>query len=177
MTNDERALMMLLDSTPILGRQQQDLLREDDYAVELARLLGGRGSEAETRELVHARDLLQEATRTGVVTDGMRQMLDHVRREPAYLDETGLRWELAGPRNKLAAAAAVILWSEVTVSRPGRLRPCSNTECRRFVLDRTKGNTTRWCSMATCGNRMKARRHNQKKRLDTPRSVRHEFPD
>src|SRR6478736_3317433 len=45
------------------------------------------------------------------------------------------------------------------VSSPGRLRPCANPECRLFLIDRSKPNTARWCSMAICGNRMKARRH------------------
>ncbi|WP_412973700.1 CGNR zinc finger domain-containing protein [Mycolicibacterium setense] len=33
-----------------------------------------------------------------------------------------------------------------------------------FLIDRSKRNTARWCSMATCGNRMKARRHHQRAR-------------
>ncbi|MEU1163642.1 CGNR zinc finger domain-containing protein [Streptomyces sp. NPDC005921] len=47
---------------------------------------------------------------------------------------------------------------------PGRLRPCANPECRLFLLDRSKGNSARWCSMAVCGNRMKARRHYRRTR-------------
>jgi predicted RNA-binding Zn ribbon-like protein len=42
---------------------------------------------------------------------------------------------------------------------PGRLRPCANPECRLFLLDESRSGTARWCSMATCGNRLKARRH------------------
>ena len=47
---------------------------------------------------------------------------------------------------------------------PGRLRPCANDECRLFLIDRSKANAARWCSMAVCGNRMKARRHYQRSR-------------
>ena len=45
---------------------------------------------------------------------------------------------------------------------PGRLRPCANDECRLFLIDHSKANAARWCSMAVCGNRMKARRHYQR---------------
>jgi predicted RNA-binding Zn ribbon-like protein len=31
-----------------------------------------------------------------------------------------------------------------------------------FLIDRSKPNTARWCSMAICGNRMKARRYYQR---------------
>jgi predicted RNA-binding Zn ribbon-like protein len=44
------------------------------------------------------------------------------------------------------------------------LRPCANIECQLFLIDRSKPNTARWCSMAVCGNRMKARRHYQRGR-------------
>jgi predicted RNA-binding Zn ribbon-like protein len=47
---------------------------------------------------------------------------------------------------------------------PGRLRACANDECRLFLIDRSKANAARWCSMAVCGNRMKARRHYQRAR-------------
>ncbi|GGJ34413.1 hypothetical protein GCM10010121_052110 [Streptomyces brasiliensis] len=47
---------------------------------------------------------------------------------------------------------------------PGRLRACANPECRRFLLDRSRTNKGRWCSMAVCGNRMKARRHYERTR-------------
>ena len=36
--------------------------------------------------------------------------------------------------------------------------------CALFLLDRSKPNTARWCSMAVCGNRMKARRHYERAR-------------
>jgi predicted RNA-binding Zn ribbon-like protein len=44
-------------------------------------------------------------------------------------------------------------------TRPGRLRPCENPECALFLLDRSKPNKARWCSMAVCGNQNKARRY------------------
>jgi hypothetical protein len=38
---------------------------------------------------------------------------------------------------------------------PGRLRPRANDECRLFMIDRSRANTPRRCSMRICGNRIK----------------------
>ena len=54
--------------------------------------------------------------------------------------------------------------STTTGRSPGRLRPCANDECRLFLDDHSKANAARWCSMAVCGNRMKARRHYERAR-------------
>jgi predicted RNA-binding Zn ribbon-like protein len=39
-----------------------------------------------------------------------------------------------------------------------RLKLCANGNCRWAFIDRTKGNTRRWCNDATCGNRDRVRR-------------------
>ena len=62
------------------------------------------------------------------------------------------------------AVRAVLAWDALAKRSPGRLRPCANDECRLFLIDRSKANAARWCSMAVCGNRMKARRHYQRSR-------------
>jgi predicted RNA-binding Zn ribbon-like protein len=59
---------------------------------------------------------------------------------------------------------AVLAWDALARRSPGRLRPCANDECRLFLIDHSKANAARWCSMAVCGNRMKARRHYQRAR-------------
>jgi predicted RNA-binding Zn ribbon-like protein len=48
-----------------------------------------------------------------------------------------------------------------------RVRQCeafSTTECNWLFIDETKNRSRRWCSMADCGNRAKARRHYHRKR-------------
>jgi predicted RNA-binding Zn ribbon-like protein len=62
------------------------------------------------------------------------------------------------------AVRAILTWDALARQSPGRLRPCANGECRLFLIDRSKANAARWCSMAVCGNRMKARRHYQRSR-------------
>lgn len=39
-----------------------------------------------------------------------------------------------------------------------RLKLCSSTTCRWAFYDRSKNHSSRWCTMASCGNREKARR-------------------
>jgi predicted RNA-binding Zn ribbon-like protein len=70
-------------------------------------------------------------------------------------------WDWSEAENKpefplwLLARAA----SELTVSeRIERLRACGDPQCRWLFLDTSKNHTRRWCDMAVCGNRMKARR-------------------
>ncbi|MGB3632898.1 MAG: CGNR zinc finger domain-containing protein [Rubrobacteraceae bacterium] len=42
---------------------------------------------------------------------------------------------------------------------PSLVKGCENPGCILFFYDTSKNHTRRWCSMATCGNRMKARMH------------------
>ncbi|WP_240669973.1 CGNR zinc finger domain-containing protein [Actinoplanes solisilvae] len=76
----------------------------------------------------------------------------------------GLDWVLDLPEGRSAAARAVLAWDALRTKRPGRLRACANPACRLFLVDHSKANSARWCSMAACGNRMKARRHYQRNR-------------
>jgi len=39
-----------------------------------------------------------------------------------------------------------------------RLKLCSSQSCRWAFYDRSKNHSSRWCTMASCGNREKARR-------------------
>ena len=43
-----------------------------------------------------------------------------------------------------------------------RLKLCDSDTCRWAFYDRSKNHSSRWCTMASCGNRAKARRFRQK---------------
>src|SRR5262249_31143101 len=75
-----------------------------------------------------------------------------------------------------------ILWTlsksaaEVLTSEADRVRVCEaiqSGECYWLFIDETRNSSRRWCSMKSCGNRAKARRHyhrQKKRRCDhTPR--------
>ncbi|MDB6045714.1 MAG: hypothetical protein JWM63_4265 [Gammaproteobacteria bacterium] len=44
----------------------------------------------------------------------------------------------------------------------GRVRTCGVATCRWLFLDTSKNHTRRWCNMKVCGNRMKARRFQER---------------
>jgi predicted RNA-binding Zn ribbon-like protein len=78
------------------------------------------------------------------------------------VDKSHLAWSWAGaeqqaetPLWKLAQAASDLLVS----SDAERVKACGDPACRWLFLDLSKNHTRRWCDMKTCGNRMKARRH------------------
>jgi predicted RNA-binding Zn ribbon-like protein len=76
--------------------------------------------------------------------------------------DSGVGWRLDVEDDRRLATRALLAWGRVQEQMPGRLRPCANDECRLFLLDRSRPNTARWCSMKVCGNRLKVRRHYQR---------------
>jgi predicted RNA-binding Zn ribbon-like protein len=72
----------------------------------------------------------------------------------------GLDEELAGFIWPVARAAADLLTSK----RLAQLRECAGDPCGWLFLDESKNGSRRWCDMAGCGNRAKARRYRERKR-------------
>jgi predicted RNA-binding Zn ribbon-like protein len=73
--------------------------------------------------------------------------------------DDAIRWEI-GSAAHLSAPLAAAAWSAgelLTSSTLRRVRACSGTGCGWLFLDPT--GRRRWCVMATCGNREKARRY------------------
>lgn len=54
----------------------------------------------------------------------------------------------------------------LTSSELGLVRECEAGDCTWLFLDRSRTGKRRWCSMASCGNRAKARRHYLRQRKD-----------
>lgn len=52
----------------------------------------------------------------------------------------------------------VTLYSAMQSEEWDRLKLCDSDACRWVFYDRSKNHSSRWCSMASCGNRAKARR-------------------
>ena len=66
------------------------------------------------------------------------------------------RWPSADALLAPPAAAAADLFAS---GERGLVRQCENPSCTLWFYDRTKSHQRRWCSMAVCGNRAKARAH------------------
>lgn len=160
---DEELLLTVVNSAPVIDGHPTDALTGDG-AAEWVRGLGGRGTRAECDRLRDVRDALHRLIR-GTSSDvaPLASALDRARLRPA-VTPTGVEWELeAAPEDQLAARV-VLAWSRVTTRLPRRLRACANDECNLFLVDHSRPGTARWCSMAVCGNRMKARTHAHKSR-------------
>jgi CGNR zinc finger len=117
------------------------------------------------------RDDLHAVIRGMVDPAVLGRYLRGVRRVPE-VGAAGIEWTLEGSASALHAARYVLAWSEVERDLPGRLRACANDECNKFLIDHSKPNSARWCSMAECGNRMKARRHHARSASNAGASAR-----
>ncbi|MEV4423377.1 CGNR zinc finger domain-containing protein [Patulibacter sp. NPDC049589] len=99
------------------------------------------------------------------------------RRLNAVLDRGRRREELgdAGPASvvevrdeadRLAWEAASALLQLLRTDRH-RLRACDGHDCVLWFHDTSRSGRRQWCSMATCGNRAKARRHHARSKDGT----------
>ncbi|MGJ5748663.1 CGNR zinc finger protein [Streptomyces puniciscabiei] len=159
----QEVLLERLNSTPLVNGVGQDQLADPEAARSWQQVHGGSGTVDELRSLVRARDALQDVARGNRPATSMAPLLKGVVSRP-HVSSAGVSWELDVPAEHRLAVEAILAWNGVQQTMPGRLRPCANPDCRRFLIDRSKANKARWCSMAECGNGMKARRHHQRAR-------------
>ena len=71
-------------------------------------------------------------------------------------------WRWRGLEASFEGPLAPIAWSAtelMTGESLGRVRECDGAGCTWLFLDASRNRSRRWCSMNTCGNRAKARRH------------------
>ena len=156
---DDDLLLALLNSTPSSERGFDDLL--DDAAW--VRTWDGTGSPAELSVLRQVRDVLQSVVRGSEPATALAPAVAGARLAPEVSD-SGIDWRLDVDEDHRLATRAVLAWGRLQEQLPGRLRACANDECRLFLLDRSRPNSARWCSMKVCGNRLKARRHYERER-------------
>lgn len=159
---DDEFLLTVLNSTPIIKGVPTDALA--DFAGARVWLVeaGGRGTETELTHVRRARSALQGIVRGELPVSTLDPLLRGVTYIPQVGD--GLTWRLRVKPERELAVRMILAWDSIVRESPGRLRACANDECRLFLIDRSTANRARWCSMAVCGNRMKARRHYQRTR-------------
>lgn len=93
--------------------------------------------------------------------------LPHARVVPAEpADRLSYTWGFEGrnldaPLWPISRSAADLLTSHTDLDK---VRQCGGSECNWLFLDTSKNRTRQWCSMQSCGNREKARRHYQRRR-------------
>lgn len=84
-------------------------------------------------------------------------------------DAWALGWPDAGddleaPLWPVLKSAADLLGDPAALARVHRCAGAEAHDCSWLFLDETRSGTRRWCSMADCGNRAKARRHYERSR-------------
>ena len=165
--SDEAFLLAILNSTPVIDGVPADDLANPARARAWLASAGGAGTQAELRHVLQAREALQAVVRGDEPPAVLAPLLAGASCLPA-LTGGRITWTLSVPPDRQLAVRAVLAWDTLAKSSPGRLRPCANDECQLFLIDHSKAGTARWCSMAACGNRMKARRHYQRARATPP---------
>ncbi|OZM69961.1 hypothetical protein CFN78_27855 [Amycolatopsis antarctica] len=157
------ALLDLLNSRPRVNGEELDALGDPAAGRRWAREHGGDGSLTELALLRAARGLLWDVVSGENPPTALSPLLEGVHQIPEFTSD-GLQWTVKTPPHARLAVEMVLAWAATAKQLPGRLRPCANDECQLFLLDRSRANRARWCSMAVCGNRAKARRHYQRTR-------------
>jgi predicted RNA-binding Zn ribbon-like protein len=161
--SDENFLLAVLNSTPVIDGVPTDDFADTAQARAWLASVGGLGTEAELQHVLRVRQALQAVVRGEQPSAVLVPELQGVTSVPVMTDGQ-ITWALSVPPERELAVRALLTWDALAKRGPGRLRPCANDECRLFLIDRSKANAARWCSMAVCGNRMKARRHYERAR-------------
>lgn len=77
----------------------------------------------------------------------------------------GYDWDLDVKSGTALALLAPVLWSAgdlLASTKLAKVRRCANPECLYLFIDESRAGRRRWCTMSSCGNRAKARRHYHK---------------
>lgn len=83
---------------------------------------------------------------------------------------TRLAWLTSATADELQCLLWPIVWSTGDVlaqDERERVRTCADPRCGWLFYDSSRKRSRRWCSMADCGNRAKARRHYLRVRKST----------
>ncbi len=130
-------------------------------------------TEAELRKAKELREAIRELLlgNNGVVPDpAAMSVLNYAAAEaivkPHFSNGVDLVSEDPGIAGALVKIIAVMLVSMLR-STWSRLKACQNDQCQWAFHDYSKNRSGRWCAMAVCGNRLKARAYRQRKSLST----------
>jgi predicted RNA-binding Zn ribbon-like protein len=121
-------------------------LRDAIYGIAAAIAHGGT---APNRDLAALKDFVRKAIGSAELVPG---------------NGGGYRFDFSAAPIEISLLGP-IAWSALELLAAGhfdRLKQCANDTCGWLFLDHSKNNSRRWCDMATCGNRTKAKRHRQR---------------
>jgi predicted RNA-binding Zn ribbon-like protein len=142
----------------------------------LARTVADR--DALLRRLITARTALRDVAHAVAHEEAPpRSAIDEVNRTLAGRERIELVAAADGVRlghshvgdavDDLLARIAEPIVREIGSGHEDRIRICDNETCRWIFFDESRGGRRRWCDMASCGNRAKARRHRARQKEST----------
>jgi predicted RNA-binding Zn ribbon-like protein len=177
----ERPIELLGSYTGLLAWCRADGLLDGEAVGALERSAAEHPDEAarvyerarELREAIyrlfraHASGQAVAADDLAALNQEVERALPQLRLAPA---EVGFAWTwsnaraLDAPLWPIARSAAELL----TSTDLARVRECAGHPCGWLFLDTSRNRSRRWCSMESCGNRAKARRHYDRSRGQGP---------
>ncbi|MGI8687775.1 MAG: CGNR zinc finger domain-containing protein [Thermomicrobiales bacterium] len=92
----------------------------------------------------------------------------HARLVPA---DGHFHWQWERDPSALDGMLRPVAWSSaelLAAEELHRVHECAGHDCGWLFLDTSKNGRRRWCSMETCGNRAKARRHRERQHAAVP---------
>jgi predicted RNA-binding Zn ribbon-like protein len=146
---------------------------DDAEALRLLELAARQPSDAETalHKAIVVREAMYEIF-ADIAADQSPQMRDldilnevivearaHMRLVPT---KHGYDWEWVNMGGRLDQMLWPVVWSAAELLLSGdykHLRECAADDCDWLFMDTSRNHSRRWCSMESCGNRAKARRH------------------
>ena len=131
----------------------------------LRRLIAARTA---LRDVAHA--VAHEETPTRQAIDEVNRTLASRERLEIVAAADGVRLghsHVGDAVDDLLARIAEPIVREIGNGHDDRIRICANDTCRWIFYDESRAGRRRWCDMATCGNRAKAKRHRDRQKEAT----------
>ena len=164
-------------------RRAEDHLREPDDCLDWAGRTGVLSDgERETlhrslpqrtphawSELAQRLQVLRETVADSVLTatpeslDGAAAVIvDAFAHSRLELVDGGYRWVVNGLDEHTIARRLALQLHTLLTTNPGRVGVCDDPNCRWVFLDTSRGHRRRWCDSRDCGNRFRARKHQER---------------
>jgi predicted RNA-binding Zn ribbon-like protein len=137
----------------------------EDRAAALARLIATRTA---LRDVAHS--VAHEEVPERAAIDEVNWALRSRERIELVASKDGVRLghsHVGDPVDDVLARIAEPIVREIGAGHDDRIRICASDTCRWLFYDESRSGRRRWCDMATCGNRAKARRHRARQKDTT----------
>jgi predicted RNA-binding Zn ribbon-like protein len=160
----------LLNTRWLTGVTPFDLLEHDELTAawlnDRGLTVDGTPIPAVRQHLRDARDALAAVIADANAVEPINALLDRGRSRLMMEDDGPAEHDDVAQPEWRAPWACLRSYLRLVQTAPGRVRKCANPICLLHFYDNSHTRERRWCSMAVCGNRFKARRHRNRTQGD-----------